>query len=182
MPEDLAIRVAKLEADYHNLDVAFRGKAFELVNDNGDTVAAFHMTEHGEPSFTLYDADGQARFEMTLEDGKPQLSLLDQDGDTRLALGEHLDGSLGLLMIGQYRRNRITLGFGGKGEPYLHIAGTDGAVDLDASLPPGWLGLSLVDESQKNRLAVALDPSKHNGNPFVVLTDHRGRQRWWRGD
>ena len=190
MPESLTERIVHLEAEVADLkgnligivNGAVRAETFELLNSDGVPIAELTTTEDDEPAFILYDKKGQARFVMRLGDGKPQLSLLDQDGDTRLALGADMEGNLGLLMIGQYRRNRVVLGFGGKGEPYLHIAGTDGAVDLDTSLPPGWLGLSLVDESQKNRLAVALDPSQQNGNPFIVLTNHRGEQRWWRGN
>ena len=183
MAEDLASRVAKLEADYHRLAAAdtFSGQSFELENDDGHTVAAFHIDENGEPSFALLDKNGEERFIVQLKDGRPQLSLRDEDGADRLTLAEHIDRSVGLLILGKYRRNRVLLGFGGKGEPYLHVAGTNGTIDLHTSLLPGWLGLSLADEGNQNRLAVALDPEDHNGSPFIVLTDHRGQQRWWRG-
>ena len=187
MAEDLTTRIARLEAEVAYLkenlvgtvNGAVQAKAFELLNSNGVPVAELTTTEDDEPSFILFDSDHVARCIIQLAGGRPSLILQDQDGDTQMVLGEGQDGSLGLLMVGQYRRNRVVLGFGYKGEPYLHIAGTDGAVDLDTSLPTGWLGLGLADERQKNRLAVALDPSEHNGNPFIVLTDHRGRQRRW---
>ena len=83
-------------------------------------------------------------------------------------------------MVGQYRRNRVLLGFSRNGEPYLQLAGTNGAIDLDTSLSPGWLGLTLQDKAKQNRLAVALEPSDPKGNPFMVLTNHKGQQRWWR--
>ena len=189
MTESLASRVAKLEADYHELAAdclrlkcadAFSGQLFQLTNENGDIVAELN-TEDGNPHFTLYDKTGQARCVIGLIDGRPHLSLQDQDGNQRLALAEDAASNLGLLMFGRYRRNRVLLGFGSSGEPYLQIAGTDGVIDLDTSFKPGWLGLSLGDESGKYRLTAALDPSDHNGKPFIVLTDHRGRQRWWHG-
>ena len=184
MAEDLASRVAKLEADYHRLAAAdtFSGQSFALENDNGDTVATFHVDENGEPSFVLLDKNGVERLNVQLEDGRPQLALRDEDGTGRLVVGESLDRTWGLLIVGQYRRNRVLLGFGSKGEPYLQIAGTNGAIDLDTSLQPGWLGLRLSDEGKQNRLAVALDPTDRNGRPFIVLTGHRGEQRRWRGD
>ncbi len=186
--KSLISRVERLEKDYRELQAdyrrlkaadAFSGTEFKLTNDQGDVVAELGTTEDADPFFTLYDIKGQARFNILLQEGKPGIVLCDQDGNNRLILAEHVDGSLGLIMIGQYRRNRVLLGFSRKGEPYLQLAGTNGAIDLDTSLSPGWLGLTLQDEAKQNRLAVALEPSDHNGNPFMVLTNHRGQQRWW---
>ena len=183
MQEDLAARVAKLEADYHRLAAAdtFSGQSFELVNDDGDTVGSFRINEDGAPCLTLADKHGETRLIIQLQDGRPSIIFCDQDSNGQLSLGEYIEGDLGLVMVGQYRRNRVLLGVSRKGEPYLQLAGTNGTVELDTALPPGWLGLSLVDEGHRNRLAVALDPLDHNGSPFIVLTDHRDRQHWWRG-
>ena len=188
MPESLAARVDRLEAEVATLkgsligivNEAVSAMGFELLNSDGEVVARLETTEQDEPCFTLLDNNGEARCVIQLIDGRPQLSLQDQDGNHRLALAEDAASNMGLLIIGQYHRNRVLLGFGSSGEPFLQIAGTDGAIDLNTAIN-GWLGLSLADESKKNRLAVALDPSEHNGRPFMVLTDHRGRQQWWRG-
>ena len=187
MAERLTDRVTRLEAEVASLkgcligivNEAVSAMAFELLNSDGVPVAELKTTEVGEPSFTFLDSNGEARCVIQLIDGRPHLSLQDQDGNQRLALAEDTESNLGLLMFGRYRHNRVLLGFGSNGEPYLQIAGTEGAIDLATAIN-GWLGLSLADESEKNRLTVALDPSDHNGNPFIVLTDHRGRQRWWR--
>ena len=171
-----------VRSDYLRLKCAdtFTGQRFQLTNDSGDIVAELDTTEDGDPSFALYDKDGEARFVIQVQENGQGLCLRDKDGNDRLYLSEDADGNVGLVMVGQYRRNRVLLGFSRKGEPYLQLGGTSGSIDLDTALPPGLLGLALQDEAKQNRLAVALESSDHNGNPFMVLTDHRGRQRWWR--
>ena len=190
MPESLTARVDRLEAEVASLKGSLMGigneavsaMGFELWNASGAVVARLETNEQDEPCFTLLDNNGEARCVIGLIDGRPHLSLQDQDGKQRLALAEDTASNLGLLIIGRYRHNRVMLGFASKsGEPFLQIAGTDGAIDLDTAIN-GWLGLSLTDESKKNRLSVALDPKERNGRPFMVMTDHRGQQRWWRGD
>ena len=189
MAESLIARVDRLEAEVASLkgsligivNEAVSAMGFELLNSDAEVVAELKTTEQDEPYFALLDKDHTARFIVHLEGGSPQLLIRDQDGNDRVSLAIRPDDSLGLVMTGQYRRNRIILGFGRNASPYLQIAGTDGVIDLDTSFEPGWLGLSLGDESGKYRLTAALDPSDHNGRPFIVLTDHRGQQRWWRG-
>ena len=190
MAESLTARVARLEAEVSSLkgcligihNEAVSAMAFELLNTDGVPVAELNTTEDGEPFFALLDKNGQARLVVQLGNGRPQFLLHDEDGNVRLTLGEDLNSNLGLVITGRYRRDHVLLGFGSNGQPCLQIAGTEGAIDLDTRFGHlGWLGLSLADQSKKNRLTVALDPSDHNGKPFIVLTDYGGQQRWWRG-
>ena len=114
--KSLISRVERLEKDYRELQAdyrrlkaadAFSGTEFKLMNDHGDVVAELGTTEDADPFFTLYDVKGQARFNILLEEGKPGIVLCDQDGNNRLILAEHVDGSLGLIMVDSLVKTRF---------------------------------------------------------------------------
>ena len=102
MPESLTDRVVHLEAEVADLkrnligivNGAVRAETFELLNSDGVPIAELTTTEDDEPSFILYDKNGEALFVVQLRNGRPMLLLRDQDGNNRLGLGEYDDGNL----------------------------------------------------------------------------------------
>jgi hypothetical protein len=64
--------------------------------------------------------------------------------------------------------------------PFFVSMRVQGAVASSPILTPqGRATMEDSLEAKQNRLALALEPSDHNGNPFMVLTNHRGQQQWW---
>ena len=151
MAESLTTRVAQLEAEVTALQAAVKDRfggvvnegvsamAFELLNSDGEPVAELNTTEDGDPCFTLFDKDHEARFIVRLVDGRPELTLTlnaDRSGYGAALLFIGRDGAPNLVLHGPSGDivNHIRMGFSKAFEypcrPYLEMEGANGRVEL----------------------------------------------------
>jgi hypothetical protein len=121
-----------------------RAQSFELVDQNGKTLAALETRENGTgltildqngndrvtlqldneemPGVVLFDKNGKARVQMSVgTDGAPGLGLLDQDGTVRVAQLLKADGTSALGLFDQNGEIRAGLAMDALGTPRLSV-------------------------------------------------------------
>ena len=183
-----------------------QARAFQVMDDEGRVRAELKTTADGEPSFALFDTDGQIRLCAELNEGCPVLTLNDQEGQTLLEAsvaengGTELAlrdkdgrtllqayvasyGRAGLCLSDQDDRPRIDAFVNESGDPILHLLDQNGQPRFDVSNDEsGNTGLSLHDQNGQTQFDVSFDEygqpllSLHTESTQIRLGAFRGEQ------
>lgn len=132
-------------------------RRFVLMDKDGKARASLVVEDHGLPSLTFFDSEGQGRSTLALDAKGPTLVFMDADGRPRAGLAVGADGSPVLLLRGSDGTDRVMLG-----------------VIPEASLAPGFAGLLLFDKHGKIRGALDVLP---DGSPRMYLSGEDEKPR-----
>ena len=99
-----------------------QAKAFQLVNDDGDVIAELKTAVLGDPSFVLFDGDGQRRLVAELNGGDPELTITNGDGHMQFEVSFDESGNIALTLGDQDGEPRLKAFVDEAGQPQLHLA------------------------------------------------------------
>lgn len=121
-------------------DKVVQAQAFELVNDEGVVRAAMKITANGSPALTMFDKDGNTRFDVSFGNGN--------DGS---------DGSVGVSLHGVNGEGRLFLSIGEYDQPSLSMLDSNETVRL----------IAIVNGTQRDSPPL-LTLFDEGGNPLLV--------------
>ena len=169
-------------------DKVVQAQAFELVDNKGAVRAAMKITANGSPALTMFDKDGNTRFDVSFgngNDGSVGITLHGVNGKGRLFLSINEYDQPSLSMLDSNETVRLIAAVDGTkwdSPPLLALCDHHGNPLLLAQVSyalqqpeSGLRGLLTVDGEKGSVALGALDKS---GRPSIVKRDQKGKIRY----
>ena len=166
-------------------DKVVQAQAFELVDDEGVVRAAMKITANGSPALTMFDKDGNTRFDVSFgngNDGSVGVSLHGVNGEGRLflSIGEYDQPSLSMLDSNETVRLIAAVdGTQRDSPPLLTLFDEGGNPLLVAEVSYVWQQSAIEPRAiltiDGENGSIALGALDKSGRPSIAKRDRKGK-------